>query len=205
MPPSDRQIQDRLGNALFRLTTIERRAGGAESPKAAARLMDDLRKLAAELERSFEDVREVLAECSRLQTAASAAAERAQMLFDLNPVPCLVLEMTGAIVEANEPAVRLLNVSRRHLVGRSFHLYLGNEREVFLKRIQALPATAERDRWTAKLRPRERSSVGATLTAALDPDGRVLMMLQPASEAFDEKWRAPLTDVEADDRTLAGH
>lgn len=205
MPPSDRHIQDRLGNVLHRLTTIERRASAAgESPKLAARVIDEVRKLTAELERSLEDVREVLAECGRLEDAATAASRRAQLLFELAPVPCLVLEMTGAIVAANEPAVRLLNVSRRHLLGRSFQMYLGREREMFLKRIQGLQGESEE--WMATLRPRERSSLEASLTAALDPEGRVLIMVQPAREALDGKWHAPPADEATERRTvISGH
>lgn len=210
MTASARHIQDRLGNALLRLANIARRAAAApESPKFAARLIDDVQKLTVELERSFEDVREVLAECSELERAAAAAARRAALLFDLVPVPCLVLELTGEIAEANAPAVHLLNVSRRHLIGRSFHLYLGSEREVFLSRLRALQATEGPDEWTANVRPRERSPLDAHLTAALepgDPGGRVLVVVKPVGTAGDvpaRKWRAPLADVPGETRMPA--
>lgn len=180
MQTSEKHIQDRLGSAMYRLATIERRASAAsESPKLATRLIEDVRKLSGELERAFSDVHELLVHCAQLQDSASASSRRAQMLFDLAPVPCVITDLAGAIVDANAPAVDMLNVSRRHLIGRSFHLYLSSDREVFLKRIQQLSRGPEAEQWEAKLRPRERSTVEAGLTAALDPDGRVLLMIEP--------------------------
>ena len=178
----DRTIKDRIGAALYRLSTIERRAtAAAESPKFAARLADDVRKLNGELERAFSDVDGLLTELARLQEAASTASRRAQLFFDTAPIPCVLMDLAGTIVDANEPAVRLLNVSRRHIAGRSFHVYLGGERELFLDRLRRLDQRPDADRWSTRLRPRERSVVEAVLTASMDPDGRVLMMVQPTA------------------------
>ena len=174
-------MQDRIGAALYRLAAIERRAAAeSESSKGAGRLLQDVKKLSDELQRAFDDVQGVIAQCALLQEESARATARAQVIFEASPVPSLLTDVSGAILDANDPAVRLLNISRRHLIGRSFHLYLSGEREVFLKRIHALAQDAGMAQWDAKLRPRERSVVQTSLTAAVDPQGHIVLMLQPS-------------------------
>jgi PAS domain-containing protein len=191
----DRQLQDRLGSVLFRLTTIERRAAAAgESPRAAARLLDDVRKVTGELERAFADVRETLEHSARLETRLAVAASRTQMLFDLVPVACLLIDDGGMITDANPEAVKLLNVSRRHLVGRSFQLYLGGDRDTFQQRLRGLTNGDEQQSWDVPVRPRERGALLASLTLASDPEGGVLVILQPMEAAVRTPLRAVLKE-----------
>jgi PAS domain S-box-containing protein len=185
----DRHLQDRLGAALFRLARIERRASvSGESPGVATRLVEDVRRLTSELERTFGDVTELLAECNRLGAVAQAAEACTRRLFEVVPAACLFTDDRGLITEANPEAVRLLNVSQRHLVGRSFHLYLGADRESFLKRLASLREGEAPHVWSAPVRPRERGPLAATLTLAPHPAGGFLIALQPD----DKINRSPL-------------
>jgi PAS domain-containing protein len=186
----DRHLQDRLGAALFRLGKIERRASiSGESQAAATRLVDDVRRLTVELEQTFADVAELLAECARLGEEAKAAEACTRRLFEVVPAACLFTDEGGIITEANPHAVHLLNVSQRHLVGRSFHLYLGADRESFLKRLASLREGDPPHAWSAPLRPRERGAIAATVTLAPHPAGGFVIALQPE----DKFARLPVT------------
>ena len=178
----DRYIQDRLGSALYKLAMIEQRSGEpGVSQRTASRLLGDVRKLVAELQRGFADLQELMVRTAAAQQAASTAAARAQLLFDLSPVACLVLDTTGTVADANPAAARLLNISNRHLIGKSFPLFLAGDRDPFVQRLCALSADGGCDRWTASLRPRERSAVECALVGTIDPDGRILVLATPDS------------------------
>ena len=182
MQTSERHIHDRLGSALFRLATIEQRANDAlESPRTVGKLLGEVRKLTAELQRSFAELQDLMARSTITQRTAAVAIARAELLFELSPVACLVLEQIGLVVDANAAAARFLNVSHRHLVGKSFPLFLAADREGFVQRIRDLRTDDASARWTATIRPRERSAVECVFVAAPDPDRRILLMLMPGA------------------------
>lgn len=195
MHTSERHIQDRLGSALFRLTTIEQKASDAtESPRAVTKLLVEVRKLTAELQRGFADLQDVIRKNAAAQQSAQTAIARADLLFELSPVACLVLEPGGVVVDANGAAARLLNVSHRHLVRKSFPLFLAADRNLFVQQIASLRDGEDALRWGATLRPRERSAVQCTVVAARDPEGRVVVMLMPGEAvepSLDEEAGVP--------------
>ncbi len=149
------------------------------SGKQAEKLVEEVRKLVSELEGAFRDVQQVKSQCAESEQAAAIVARRAQLLFQLAPSAGVVIEADGTVVDANQAASQLLNVSHRHLVGKPFHLFVGVDRELFLTRLQQLSATEEAERWPAILRPRERRVVRASIVAALDASDRILLMLLP--------------------------
>jgi PAS domain-containing protein len=184
-----RHLHDRLGSALFRLASLKQRASEpAESPRSASRLLTEVQKLVSELERTLVDLQQAMAQQTELQKHAQVASRRAALLFELMPVACVILDADGTVIDVNPPAVRLLNVSHRHLAGKAFSLFLGAERELFLARLQAVQQSDAGERWPATIRPRERSAVRATLLAAPDPDGRIMLLLVtgPAQEEAGE-------------------
>ncbi len=172
-----RHLHDRLGSALFRLSSLKQRASEPESPRSATRVLSDVQKLVGELERTLVDLQQAIAQQTELQRQAQVASRRAELLFELVPVPCLIVDSDGTVVDVNPPAVRMLNVSQRHLAGKPFSLFLGGERELFLARLQAVQQSDAGERWPAIIRPRERSVVRATLVAARDPIGRIMLMV----------------------------
>lgn len=182
MHTPERHIHDRLGSALYRLATLEQRASAiADSPRAAAKLLGEVRKMTAELQRSFTELQDLMARSATTERSAKTAIARANLLFELSPVACLVLEPAGIVVDANTAAARLLNVSHRHLVGKSFPLFLSGNRDAFAQRIGELRAEDEPQRWESLLRPRERSGIECVFVAAPDPERRVLLMLLPGA------------------------
>lgn len=199
MSSTERPVQDRLGNAVYRLTVLERRAAAAAvSPKLAARFADDVKKLTRDVEACYEDARALLAECARLREAEHSARKRAAFYFDRSSTPALIVDPSGAILEANAAAVRMLNVSRRHLAGRAFQLYVGSDREQFLKRIHQLQLDHGTVHWEGTIRPRERSAIDVHLTLTLDPDGQVLVSIHSRDAKNPGAWNRPADpDAEA--------
>lgn len=192
MSSAERPVQDRIGNAVYRLTVLERRAAAAAvSPKLAARFADDVKKLTRDMEACYQDARALLAECSRLREAEHSARKRASFYFDRSPTPTLIVDPGGAILEANAAAVRMLNVSRRHLAGRAFQLYVGSEREQFLERIHQLHPAQGTVHWEGTIRPRERSAIDVHLALALDPDGQVLVSIHSRDAKNRAAWSRP--------------
>jgi len=184
MGPPERHVSDRLSSAMYRLAALEQRAvEAADSPRAAMRLLAGVRKLAEELQRGFAELQELTARSASAERAAATVIAQARMVFDWSPVACLVLEPTGLVAEANAAAARFLNVSHRHLLGKLFPLFLSAERDAFVDRLRHLQASDGAQRWTAHMRPRERSAVECAFVAVSDPDGRVLLMLVPGSVA----------------------
>jgi len=183
MQSSEDHLQERIGAALFRLADLGQRADhAAESPRAAGRLLDDVRKLATEIERTLGDMRLVAARYAELRDQAAAACRRGDRLFDAVPVACLLIDQAaGTIIDANPAAVRLLNVSHRHIVGRSFPLFLNGDRDRFVSRLAHLGAEPEQAE--SLLRPRERSAIATTLTAWRDSADVVFVMIVPAAAA----------------------
>lgn len=178
--PTSEYLQERLGSALYRLASLKQRASEpADSPRSTGKLLSDVQKLTGELERALADLQQAMAQQAELQDRALVASRRAEQLFDLSPVPSVVLDTDGVVVEANPAAVRMLNVSQRHLAGKAFSLFLGGERELFLSRLHGLRQNDSGERWPAIIRPRERSPLRATLIAAPDPAGRVMLLLAP--------------------------
>jgi PAS domain-containing protein len=198
--PTTEHLQERLGSALYRLATLRQRVSEPlDSPRSTGKLLSDLQKLTGELERALGDLQQAMAQQAELQQRALVASRRAERLFELSPVPCVVLDTDGTVVEANPSAVRMLNVSNRHLAGKAFSLFLGGERELFLARLQALRLTDDGERWPAIIRPRERSAVRATVIATLDPDGRAMLLLVSGEPEQDEVSESPLAAISSDE------
>jgi len=184
MQPSEDHIQDRIGSAIFRLAELGQRVdAAADSPKAAGKLLGEVRKLATELERALAELRVMATRYLELQHQATAACRRGERIFEATPVPCLLVDQAGgAVIDANPAAARLLNVSHRHLVGRSFPLFLNGDRDQFVNRLGHLGPEAEST--VTSIRPRERSAVDVTMMAWRDSAEAVFVMIVPTAGAF---------------------
>jgi PAS domain-containing protein len=177
---NDRQLHERLGAALYRLTCLEQSASESNGSKYDRKLLEGMRRLVSELELAVMEIQQAAARAAQLRGEADLAAKRTQLIFDLTPAPCLLVESSGTIVDANPAAVRLLNVSQRHLIGRPFHLFLTAERDLFLERLGRLRQASDVEPWQVTIRPRERSAVSMTLNLVSDPStGAIVMLLPP--------------------------
>jgi PAS domain-containing protein len=185
MQISERQIQDRLGAALQRLATLERRASAANESRGTHSLLTDFRRLASDLERAFESLQEAVARHTALQRDVEIASRRASLLLDLTPLPYVLVHTSGIIIEGNAAAAKTLNLSQRHLKGKPFDLFLQSNREEFLARLSTLRDGAEPERWVAVVRPRERYPRPFTIVASTEGPGQIALVLSAPDPASD--------------------
>jgi PAS domain-containing protein len=180
METSERQIQDKLGSVLKKLATLEHRATTASDPRGTQSLLTDFRRLVADLERAFASLREASLRYASLQREVEIASRRASLLLELSPLPYVLIHASGVIIETNSAGARVLNVSERHLRGKSFDIFLQGDREAFLARLQRMREDSETERWPVTLRPRERYPRPIVIVAACEAPGRIALILAPA-------------------------
>jgi PAS domain-containing protein len=177
-------IHGRVGSALLRLASLKERVseGVGGSPRALSKLVDDVSKLTQELEQGFLDLQEAMARCATAQHFAAVSGQRADLLIEVAPFACLLVDSGGTIVEANPAAGAALNVSHGRLPGKPFLLFLNGDRELFLSRLSELIKRERPNRWSITLRPRERSLTQTMVVAAPQGDGHAMILLLPAQE-----------------------
>ncbi len=179
MQCGERQLEERLATVLHRVASLGDSLSSTESRKQADRVIAEIRKIKGELDRALLEAQETSASCRDWRSSAEQARRRADLLFLQSPVPTLIIERSGEVVDANPAAVRAVNTSHRHLVGKPFQLYMAAERDAFLARLQAIAPGDTTARWRVTIRPRERSPIAVLLSAVLDSDDQLLVMLLP--------------------------
>lgn len=178
------QLRGRIGSALLRVAQFKERLAGQGGPRAIApKLVDELRKLANDLEQGFGELQDAMARCARERHRAAMTWQRAELLVEVSPVPCLLIDSTGVVIEANPAAGRALNVSHGRLPGKHFLLFVNGGREQFLARVAELLKGDYPSRWTVSIRPREHSLTQVVVVASPQGDDQVMIMLLPLQEA----------------------
>jgi PAS domain S-box-containing protein len=133
--------------------------------------LSDLERAVEQLRVAEEELRVQNEELRGHREAAESALQRYQELFDLAPDPYLTTNAEGVITEANNAAVRLLNVPLETLKGKPISTFVtpGRRRafRVGLNRIaigeDPAPGAEE---WTVEIRPRRNAPVEVSVTAA---------------------------------------
>jgi PAS domain S-box-containing protein len=133
--------------------------------------LSDLERAVEQLRVAEEELRVQNEELRGHREAAESALQRYQELFDLAPDPYLTTNAEGVITEANNAAVRLLNVPLEKLKGKPISTFVtpGRRRafRVGLNRIaigeDPAPGAEE---WTVEIRPRRNAPVEVSVTAA---------------------------------------
>ena len=202
MTDSFDRIQEHLGTVLQRLSACEARAAKAgEKSRDVARCLGDLHQVADQLDRAFEVLKSERTRLRMVAADAESTSRRARRLFVESPSACLVVYRDGsAIAEANTAASRLLNVSQRHLVGKTFTNFLQQDRDAFQRQLQRASQNVSAQ-WRVELRPRERAMVQVLLTAVPDAVDTVAILLSPcdarsadtAVSAYGDDCNGPLS------------
>jgi PAS domain-containing protein len=102
-------------------------------------------------------------ECRRLHTMLRAQTQAWDYLFAQLPVACIVTDRNGSIADANRMAGLLLNVSPKHLLGRSLVLF-STDRPAFSTVLQQSSVESAPMEASMILRPRERKRVAVRAT-----------------------------------------
>ena len=177
MQSHEENIQERLGAALHALTFIEQQASAGPEARRTHALLKQCRQLVADLEHGFALLQQATSQHAALRREVEAASTRAGLLFDLSPVPCVVVDETGTIAEANAAATRFLNTSLRYLHAKSFDLFLGAERESFNAWLRGLSLATTSERRRVLLRPREQRPKPVIVVGMPETAGRVALMV----------------------------
>ena len=177
MQTYQRNIQQRLGAALHTLSFIEQQATGAADGRRIQTLLKQCRQLVADLEHGFSLLQEATSQHAELRQQVEAASTRAGLLFELSPVPCIIVHDSGLIAEANSAATRLLNTSLRYLHDKSFELFLGADRDGFLAWLRTMSRGAASERRPVVLRPREQRPKHVSILATPEANGHIALVV----------------------------
>jgi PAS domain S-box-containing protein len=177
---------DRIGAAMWRLASLQRRA--AQIEKNRPKLLDDalatLQDVIAELTSASHSAAQAQEEAARSCAAAEKLRQQYQELYDLIPLPYLLTDMRGNILELNTAASRLLNLSRKSVMEKPLSFFVARDRGNFVARLARLPTAGPCDDWTLQIRPREKRPVWVTATvrvSAVRGDSEMLHWVLTAS------------------------
>ena len=175
---------DRVGVAMWRLAGLQRLAGqlGKDRPKVLDDALVAFEELIAHLASAIEQAEEAANRAVVAQKEAEELRQRCQDLYELIPMPFLETDGRGTILALNEPATRLLNLSRQAVIGKPLSLFIATERPAFVARLTQLTASDQVDEWPLQIRPREKQRVWVTATvhvSAVHDDGEILHWLLP--------------------------
>jgi hypothetical protein len=182
---SEREIQDQIGAVLHQLAALEPKAAQSDESRATRHLLADFRRLARDLERSFERLRESAARQEASQRDADRAQRRAALLLGLTALPSLVVHSSGVILEANDSAAAALRVPLRQLKGRSLQPFLNGDGPSFLSNLERVSDSMDVVRWSAIVHPSDGPARSFTIVASSGASGNVaLVMSEPEPEAL---------------------
>lgn len=139
---------------------------------------EEMLTMLEELQVGQEELRQQNEELIAARQEAEEERYRYQELFDFAPDGYLVTDTAGTIREANHAAALLLNISKKHLVGKPLQLYIAKkEHKAFylqLRRLHDGDLENARD-WQIDIQPRENKPFPASLevTAVCNSAGKV--------------------------------
>jgi PAS domain S-box-containing protein len=141
-------------------------------PAAVPMMLAKLATIVQELRVTEAQVRILNDELAGAQQALAAERERYRELFVSTPAAYLLTDAVGTIREANRPAVALLGVDHRFLVGQPLvALVAAQQRRAFRERLSRLTVAGQPQEWELRLEPRNRTLL-ATVSVACDDSGQ---------------------------------
>jgi PAS domain S-box-containing protein len=134
-----------------------------------------LRESLTGLKNSLGDLQVVVEELYQQNhelTVAKASAEvesrHYQELFEYAPDACLVTTKEGNLLEANQKAIQLLNISPKRLFGKPLVIFIAaEERQIFYSKINQLQKGESIQNWQVKIQ-RQRG-IGFTTSITVSP------------------------------------
>ena len=128
---------------------------GITAPQAPE-LADVLEHALAMCTNLLQDLAGSRLECARLTRSLNASAADWDHLLDQLPVACVLTDAAGSISSANRAAALMLNLSVKHLSGRTL-LHFTQDREEFPVLLNVLSTAGRQLSTTLTIRPRERA------------------------------------------------
>ncbi|OKH25019.1 helix-turn-helix domain-containing protein [Chroogloeocystis siderophila] len=184
------------------IESLYRLNNGTEIPKEMLPIMlTNLGIISEELQVTVDELQRQNEELIATRTALELQIRRYQELFDFACEGYIITDKSGRIEEANRAAAKLLNVSQRFLVGKSFLMFVvENDRQALYSKLMQPQQVEESIEWTVNLCPRnsEPLKVALTIVIAIDNEGKKSRMqicirqsptaeAQPLIEPIEEK------------------
>jgi PAS domain S-box-containing protein len=162
---------DLVGAAMWRLAGLRRRTAalGSDRPKVLDDALVVVDGLIANLTHALEHAAEVQDRAAASARAAESTTRRYRELYDLIPLPYLRTDHRGTILDVNEPAARLLNLSRQAAVGKALDTFVARDRDTFAARLTEL--THQVADWRLQIRPREKHRMWVTAVVRVSTAG----------------------------------
>jgi PAS domain-containing protein len=187
---------DRIGAAMCRLAVLRQQATsiGRDCPAVVDDALAAVQELIGQLKNAIEEVKQAEEQTAYGHSSANRARRQYEETIALIPLPFLQTNGSGTILSLNEPAARLLNLSRPHAIGKTLSLFIAGDRGGFAARLAELSAPNRIDGWPLQIRPREKPCVQVTATACAstrdEHDETVVWLLAPIVDPARDK-RAP--------------
>jgi PAS domain S-box-containing protein len=113
----------------------------------------------------FEELYQQNHELTLAKKSAEAECSYYQELFEYDPDACLVTTSEGKLLEANQKAIQLLNISPKRLIGKPLVLFIAaEERQSFYSQINKLQKGESIQNWQVNIQ-RQRGVCFTTLMA----------------------------------------
>jgi two-component system, OmpR family, sensor histidine kinase VicK len=157
-------LELQLAVALQRFNTLQRRwdNDGGKSDSLASRALNELEKALEEVRVAQEQLIETRTRLEDVQLELTQQLEKYWQLFDEMPQAYVVTQPDTVILEANQAAAELFNVSQRFLVGKTLSVFVCENRSSFLRDAAEASQTANGRELTLRMRPRERAPLEVT-------------------------------------------
>jgi PAS domain S-box-containing protein len=159
---------------------------GSDRPKVLDDALVVVDDLIANLTHALEHAAEVEDRAAASARVAESTRRQYQELYELIPLPYLRTDSRGTILDVNEPAARLLNLSRQAAVGKPLSIFVAKDRDTFAARLAELAAGHQVDDWGLQIRPREKHRMWMTAivrVSAVRGDREELHWLLTVSQA----------------------
>ena len=159
------EIERRISIARDRVATLRHRADDSEGGRQM--LLDTLQELQTSMEELNVTVEELHQQNEQLAATEHAIAmeqERYRDLFEFAPIGYLVTTPEGAIRDANRAAVRMFNLSAKHLRGKPLITFVEPDARASFRELLFRVQNAGRAlEWAAQLHPRRSLPFSATV------------------------------------------
>jgi PAS domain S-box-containing protein len=139
--------------------------GPAQHQQLLMESLEELSNSLEELQVTIEELHQQNEQLAQSHMLIEAERRRYQELFEFAPDAYLVTSNEGAILEANQMAVRLLNLSQKRLVGKVLVVFISaEERGDFYSKLSQLQRGESVKNWRVQIQRRR----GACFTASLN-------------------------------------
>jgi PAS domain S-box-containing protein len=153
----------------------------------------ELGTVSEELQVAAQELIQKNEELASTRNQVEVERQRYQELFDFMPLPYLVTDEQGKILEANRAAAKLLNIEQRFLENKLLINFISPQgRKTFRSKLAKLHPLIQLQEWTINLQPRYGQDLDVAATIAVDPNW----------EENSMTWRWILRDITEQKRAM---